>query len=229
MVNNSALDLGMGGETGLENTTWWKQDGSDHFTILEVVMSPEGFSVRTTDGRLLQADILEQYIQSNTPINDMFQKPTNIPVIDVSNLDEIDGKTIIVDEPDKKPGNRFGSLKFSHPGVKYPSGTHDPISDRITINNTSNDEIDTISYGMIERVLGKLDIKDLISIDINRVKKVDDGVFTLINVLNIKHSELKTYMVNMIIEKIPIMVEKALSSYLDNLLGEKNSNEETTE
>lgn len=223
MVNNDTMDLGMGGETGLENTTWWKPDGSDHFTVREMLMSPEGFSVRTTDGRLLPADVMEKYIQSDVPITG--HERDQQAHIDPRQLEGIDKSAIVDDNP-----KNFGSLKYSHPGTKFQQPSRqsmvrkntDPLNDPLVPNDSdAPEELDAVSYGMIDRVLGKVNLDDLIAINVNSIEKVDDGVVTLVKTLNIKRSELKTYMMGRIAEKFESMVNAAFAVYLDNLLGEE--------
>lgn len=241
MVNNDTMDLGMGGETGLENTTWWKPDGSDHFTIHEMLMSPEGFSVRTTDGRLLPADVMEQYIQSDVPITG-HEREQQVPRINPKQLEGIDKSAIVADDIEK-PKN-FGSLKYSHPGAKFQQPSHqqmvkkeaDPLNDPLPGNGFEEpevpevpDELDAVSYGMIDRVLGKANLEDLMTVYVNPVEKIDAGVVTLVNTLNIKRSEIKTYMVNRLVEKIGSMVDMAFTVYFDSLLGEEEHTETPAE
>lgn len=226
MVNNDTMDLGMGGETGLENTTWWKPDGSDHFTVREMLMSPEGFSVRTTDGRLLPADVMEQYIQSDVPITG-HEREQQVPRINPKQLEGIDKSAIVADDIEKPKD--FGSLKYSHPGAKFQQPSRqqmvkkeaDPLNDPLVPENTPAEqtELDAVSYGMIDRVLGNVNIDELVAVNINPIEKVDGGVVTLVNTLNIKRSELKTYMVDRIAGQFESMVNAALSVYFDDLLG----------
>ena len=236
MVNNDTMDLGMGGETGLENTTWWKPDGSDHFTVREMLMSPEGFSVRTTDGRLLPADVMEQYIQSDIPITG-HEREQQVPRINPKQLEGIDKSAIVADDIEK-PKN-FGSLKYSHPGAKFQQPTNqrmvkkeaDPLNDPLVPENTPTEqtELDAVSYGMIDRVLGKSNLEELMTVYVNPVEKIDAGVVTLVNTLNIKRSEIKTYMVNRLVEKIGSMVNMAFAVYFDSLLGEEETDEAPAE
>ena len=224
MVNNDTMDLGMGGETGLENTTWWKPDGSDHFTVREMLMSPEGFSVRTTDGRLLPADVMEKYIQSEVPITGHEREQT--AHIDPKQLEGIDKSAIVDDNP-----GGFGSLKYSHPGAKFTQPSRqqmvrknvDPLNDPLVPGGQDNpEELDAVSYSIIDRVIGNVNFDDrLIDIHISTSAntKFDNWVIALVNTLNIKRSEIKTYMINRIAEKFESMVDTALTKYLDNLLG----------
>lgn len=220
------------GEQQLEGTKWWSRDGNDHFVIREVLISPEGFSVRTTDGRLLSADILEKYIQSDKPISDMINANKNQQPIDISGLDEVDSASI---HTDAQP---FGSLKFSHPGASFRQPSHqqmvrkepDPINDPLPANKPAEtEELDAVSYGMIDRVLCKANFEELVTVNINPIEKMDEGVVTLVNTLNIERSELKSYMVGRIAEKFESMINMAVDVYLDNLLGEETTEETSAE
>lgn len=57
-----------GYDFNIEGTTWWKQDGSDHFTIRSVFFDGSGMSIQTDDGRMVRGDVLQDYIQSDSPI-----------------------------------------------------------------------------------------------------------------------------------------------------------------
>lgn len=232
MANRDTMELGMGGETGLENTTWWKPDGTDHFTIREVLMSPEGFSVRTTDGRLLSADIMESYIQSDSPITGHEREQQT--QINPRQLEGIDTAAIVTDDNPKG----FGSLKYSHPGAKFEQPSRqgmvrkemDPLNDPLVQQGTEAPvELDAVSYGMIDRVLGKADFDELVAVTVNPIEKIDQGVVTLVNTLNITRPELKTYMVGRLAEKIESMVNAAFSVYFDNLLGQEVNEEPPAE
>lgn len=233
MVNKDTMELGMGGETGLENTTWWKPDGSDHFTVREMLMSPEGFSVRTTDGRLLSADVMEKYIQSDTPITGHEREQQT--QINPRQLEGIDTAAIVTDDNSKS----FGSLKYSHPGAKFQQPSRqgmvrkeiDPLNDPLDQQQGMEApvELDAVSYGMIDRVLGKADFDELVAVTVNPIEKIDQGVVTLVDTLNITRDELKTYMTGRIVEKIESIVNAAFSMYFDNLLGQETGEEPPTE
>lgn len=233
------MELGLDGGPQLEGTKWWSKDGRDHFTIREILMGPEGFTVRTTDGRMLDAGVMETYIQSEVPIMDMMQHDSK--KIDISGLDEVDGDSIVVD--DHTESKSFGSLKYTHPDIKFQQSTrqrmvkkdNDPINEPLADNPNGkmddNTQLDAISFGMIDRVLGNTDFEELVSINMNPTKKIDDSIVILTNTLNIKHSEIKMYMIDHIIDKIESMIDKAITTYLDNLyvkIGEETNNESSS-
>lgn len=235
MMNKDSLDMGIDGGTGLEGTKWWSRDGSDHFVVREVLISPEGFSIRTDDGRLLSGDIMETYIQSDTPVGDMNQRPSLS--VDPRLLEGMDSAAIVDNGQSSKPKN-LGSLKYSHPGASFqePRQAHrmirkepDPINDPLNtpvVEEPEMEELDEVSFGMIDRVLGKVDMNDLTSIIINPIEKVENGIVVLATTLNISRNELRTYMANRIADKFQDMLNASLDSYFDALLGPE---EETTE
>jgi len=52
----------------IENTTWWKMDGSDHFKVRSVFFDDAGMKIQAYDGRMISGDVLNEYIQSEEPI-----------------------------------------------------------------------------------------------------------------------------------------------------------------
>ena len=232
MIDNNTMDLGVDGGTGMEGTTWWKRDGSDHFKVREVLMTDTGFSIRTEDGRLIPGDNLETYIQSDVPITGR-EGMQPVPTIDPSQLEGIDPTAIVHDEPETKPKD-FGSLRYSHPGAKFKPDNRarmsrkepDPINDPLDANpdqyNTGGPQgvhgpqgMDGISCSIIDRVLGNVPMDTMISMIINPIDKVDNGVVILTDTLNIKRSELKEYMVHRIVEKFDDIVNQALDFYFN--------------
>lgn len=239
MIDRNNMDLGIDGGTGMEGTTWWKRDGSDHFKVREVLITDTGFEVRTEDGRMISADTLEQYIQSEVPITGNEGQQPHTPRINPSQLEGIDPTAIVHDEQGQGSKN-FGSLKFSHPGAKFqqpptqrmmkkePDPLNDPIGDpgEPTVGMPAGEELDAVSYGMIDRVLGDVDMKDLAVIQINPIEKVNEGVIVLANTLNIKRNELRSYMANRIAEKFQDMLDASLTAYFNSILEAEELTEE---
>lgn len=92
-LNNFGMDL--------ENTTWWSRDGKDHFTIRDVYFNGQEIQIRTMDGRMLNGDIMQEYIQSDTPV----AQPTTQPQTHINKnlllqgLDEDNSDIFIEDTP----------------------------------------------------------------------------------------------------------------------------------
>lgn len=232
MIDRNNMDFGIDGGTGMEGTTWWKRDGSDHFKVREVLITDNGFDIRTEDGRIISADTLDLYIQSEVPITGN-EGRQQTPKIDPTRLEGIDSTAIVHDTPEVK---NFGSLKYSHPGAKFQQPITqkmtrkepDPLNDPIGMPTDEHPapELDAVSFGMIDRVLGEVDMKDLASIQINPIEKVNGGVIVLANTLNIKRDELRAYMANRVAEKFQDMLDASLTAYFNSILGVEGLTEE---
>lgn len=75
----------MMGMPDISGTTWWSRTGQDHFTVRDVIMDPSsGMMITTTDGRMINMDRMDNYIQSDKPVD--FTKRTT-PRVDVRGLD----------------------------------------------------------------------------------------------------------------------------------------------
>lgn len=214
MMNGSIMDLGPD-TPQLEGTTWWKPDGTDHFTIRDILMAPEGFTIRTTDGRMISGDVMETYIQSEVPINIPKQAPVhkvNVKELDeISQVEEVDGKS------------NFGSLKYNH-DVEFaepPAQRHhmkDPINDPI---GDPSPRINSVEQAMVDRVLGKVNLDDLVATSINHIESVDNGIVTLVNTLNVPRKEINVYLTNRIKDKIVVLTQQAVEEYLHATLGDE--------
>lgn len=78
-------EYNMMGMPDITGTTWWSRTGQDHFTVREVIMDPSsGMMVITTDGRMINMDRMDNYIQSDKPVD--FTKHAT-PRVDVRGLD----------------------------------------------------------------------------------------------------------------------------------------------
>lgn len=178
-MNNDMMAFGMD-TPALENTTWWKRDGSDHFTIRDVLMAPEGFSIRTTDGRVLSGDVMDTYIQSDIPIN----IPKQAPAVHVSTTElnaGIEEGAGVAPEPD--PLHRtFGSLKHNHPGMDTAAPT--PMQEK---------PIDDVDMAMIRRVLDGVDMKAP-SISFIKTPELESALDTLVNTLKVNQDTLVRYL-----------------------------------
>jgi len=102
---------------------------------------------------------------------------------------------------------------------KDPDPLNDPLTTPITEEPEQMEELDEVSFGMIDRVLGKTDMNKLTSIVINPIDKIDNGIVVLVNTLNISRKELRTYMANRIGEKFQEMLDNAIDQYFDTLLS----------
>lgn len=207
--NEQIIDFGPD-SMGLEGTQWWRPDGGDHFKVRDVLMGPEGMSVRTADGRTLDGKVFETYVQSDVPIKIPKQAP-----VEKINVAELDPDTPIERE------NSFGSLKHSHPGTVFKEDTRhygipkDPINEPLAQKPQVND-IDPIELGMIERVLGAAKF-DGIKIEIEDDGAIATGISTLKNILNVKSENIEKFLVNKISQNLTNIAKTTAEKLMSNI------------
>ena len=110
-------------------TTWWRRDGKDHFTVRDTMIVDNDLIVLTSDGRQLNYETLNNYIQSNKPISVPKQQPKPKPIRQKSTVVEevespVEGSDDDYDQyilPEDRDvlSKPLGSLKHDHPQVNY--------------------------------------------------------------------------------------------------------------
>lgn len=210
MINNNAMDFGPE-MPQLEGTTWWKRDGKDHFTIRDVLMGPEGFSIRTTDGRMLNGDVMDTYIQSEVPINIPKQAPKQ--KIDVSHLDEVNG----ID-------TNFGSLKYEH-DVNFQKPQAPKHTQKVQQDTPKEMEgpklSDSVELAMVDKVFGKFD-DNTINVQLPCDEKIINSINTITNVLNVD----KKFIIQYFERKLFKYVTQNSSKIVDEWINEITTQQE---
>lgn len=129
------MPLNQGMNFDIENTTWWKQDGSDHFKVRSVFFDGTGMSIQTYDGRMVNGDILRDYIQSEVPIN----PPKDPPVQKINRallmqgLSEEELGDVFATPPENKPDQNPATKLYTLSSQPAES-TNDVIIKRMTEN-----------------------------------------------------------------------------------------------
>lgn len=84
---------------GMQGTTWYHPRTGAKFTIKDMAFDASGeVQVFTTDGRILSASVMSEYIQSDKPLGSISKVPP-MPKIDLSGLDEETPLTPVNPEP----------------------------------------------------------------------------------------------------------------------------------
>lgn len=119
----------------IENTTWWKQDGSDHFKVRSVFFDGTGMSIQTYDGRMINGNILRDYIQSETPIS--ISKTPPVAKVNKSSLmqglSEEELGDVFTPISENKP-NQKSVAELYTPSSQQAEPTNDVIIRRMTEN-----------------------------------------------------------------------------------------------
>jgi hypothetical protein len=193
IMNNNMYEFG-GDTPALEGTTWWRPDGGDHFTVRDVLMGPEGFTIHTTDGRMISGEVMETYIQSNEPISIPKQAPAQHITTEelTAGIDEADAAGVIQEPGQDVLHKTFGSLKYDHSNIQQPTQQEIPT--------------DNIDMTMIKRVLDNIDIKDP-DVTISVTSDLQSAISTLINILNVDMEALVKYFKDRLYSRIAASIE----------------------
>lgn len=107
-------EYNMMGIPDITGTTWWSRTGQDHFTVREVIMDPSsGMMVNTTDGRMIDIERMDNYIQSDKPVGGIRNTPP-INSIDVRGLDSETPVQVEESEMTRESDTRVQSLSTNH-------------------------------------------------------------------------------------------------------------------
>ena len=114
-----------GGEGPIMQGTWYNPKTKDIFTVKDSFFEDNNYVVMTTDGRCLSYNQIQNYIQTDTPVNElkaMFAKeknevkeeiPTEIRNI-LANDDSDDFNQYMIPEDDIYGGNKLGNINQKH-------------------------------------------------------------------------------------------------------------------
>lgn len=158
----------------IENTTWWKQDGSDHFKVRSVFFDGTGMSIQTYDGRMVNGDILRDYVQSEVPIN----PPKNPPV------QKINKSLLMQGLSEEELGDIFTAPSENKPTQKPTTESHTPPSQ---LTESTNDVI-------IKRMTENLGYPEVnFEIKINILPEYAEKLKTSAQVMGVDLEDIKNY------------------------------------
>ena len=212
MMNNNYMDLGPD-SSQLEGTTWWRRDGKDHFTIRDVLMGPEGFSIRTTDGRMLNGDVMDTYIQSEVPINIPKQAPKQN--IDVSHLDELG--SVKVSETQS-----LGSLKYDHDvNFQKPQAPKHTLKTEETPQEKTGPTLgESVELAMVDKVFGKFDDSS-IDIKLPNDDKTITSIRTITDVLNVDKKFIVQYFEQKLSKYVAEKSAQIVEAWMNQIIPEE--------
>lgn len=163
-----------GVDFNIENTTWWKTDGTDHFKVRSVIFDESGMQIQTYDGRMVRGDDLREYIQTEIPIEPQsknigtpkINKSLLLQGIDKADLDDVFPEDPIINTPG------IGSSLNSDRTTNNPGNDNDIIIERM-IKNLGYPEIEyDIQIHMDSEYIQKLKTSvSVMGLDIKDVKE----------------------------------------------------------
>ena len=209
-MNQMEFNSGMPDLTG---TTWWKRDGSDHFTIRDVLMTDSGIIIRADDGRQFNENVMNIYIQSDKPIN--IPKKAPVQKIDTSNLDEVSP----VESQDDTLNKPLGSLRHNHPQANFYNDNVEMIQKpQKPVNTTNTNDLES---AMVHRVLSGYFEKqeaNIVDIIMTPDEGLESSIETLKNILNVPNDTIREYLKMYIQEHIKNILSKKVDEYIDAII-----------
>lgn len=182
---NNGLMFGMEGPN-MEGT-WYNPKTGDSFTVRNSFFQDNQYIVQTTDGRILDYNTLQSYIQSDRPIEMSTKTEDNLPAEVVDLVDSNDFSYNILPE-DLNMIN--GSKSLGNLSIINNTTSSDPI---ISIPYTQVDQ----NFAMIEKALAKKSMPDIqVSIDWKNFPQREMDM--LIDIMDVNEDEIIDWYVRQI-------------------------------
>ena len=212
------------GETPMMSGTWYNPSTGDSFTVADNFFQDNQYLVKTTDGRMLDYNIRQNYIKSDTPIPKASENPTKDPWLavkeslpkEVSNILDMgpdnsnSGMDILPDDLDLIRPKTLGNL-------------NDPVKSQ-PVTHVSN-PFDVI----IERALAKKE-QPLLSTVVNWEDFPKKEIELLINVLDIDVNDIiKWYISQIDLSKIENIIANELAETIKYNLSALNDKKSSTD
>lgn len=185
------------GETPVMSGTWYNPETGDSFTVADTFFQDDQYLVKTTDGRMLDYNIIQNYIKSDTPIPKPSEKPTkeSLPkeVSDILDNNSGQNEDILPDDLELIRPRSLGNLNDTHTKPQPVAQTGSPFD------------------MIIERALSKKS-QPLLSTVVNWEDFPKKEIELLINVLDIDVNDvIKWYISQIDLSKIENIIANELT------------------
>lgn len=185
------------GETPVMSGTWYNPETGDSFTVADTFFQDNQYLVKTTDGRMLDYNIIQNYIKSDTPIPKPSEKPTkeSLPkeVSDILDNNSGQNEDILPDDLELIRPRSLGNLNDTHTKPQPVAQTGSPFD------------------MIIERALSKKS-QPLLSTVVNWEDFPKKEIELLINVLDIDVNDvIKWYISQIDLSKIENIIANELT------------------
>lgn len=182
---NNGLMFGMEGPN-MEGT-WYNPKTGDSFTVRNSFFQDNQYIVQTTDGRILDYNTLQSYIQSDRPIEMPAKMEDNLPA-EVADL--VDSNDFSYDILPEDLNMINGSKSLGNLSITNNTTQGDPI---ISIPYTQVDQ----NFAMIEKALAKKSMPDIqVSIDWKNFPQREMDM--LIDIMDVNEDEIIDWYVRQI-------------------------------
>ena len=181
--------------------TWYNPNTGDSFTVLDNFFENNQFMVTTTDGRMLNYDQIQYYIQSDKPINQPTPSPlSDVPASITSMLEDNSGQILSDDMSLINSNlNAIGEV-----GKLYV----DPEWSNPSVNFSNN-------YPIIEKALSKTVLPE-IDIQLKWSKYPEREIEMLTDIMDVQMSEIVDWYINKFgVNEIKKLMENSIKSYFN--------------
>ena len=186
--------------------TWYNPSTGDSFTVMDNFFEDNQFMVATTDGRMLNYDQLQYYVQSDKPIT---PKPSlaDVPASITSILEDNSETGVLPDESCLINGNLFISPEPLSP---------EPLPSVIkTDKSWINPQYSSSNYPIIEKALSKT-ILPTINIQLDWEKYPEREIEMLQDIMEVPLEEIVDWYINKFgITEIKKLMETSIKSYFN--------------
>lgn len=181
--------------------TWYNPNTGDSFTVLDNFFENNQFMVTTTDGRMLNYDQIQYYIQSDKPINQSTPSPlSDVPASITSMLEDNSGQILSDDMSlinsnlntisTPEVGKLYVDPEWSNPGVSFSN-----------------------NYPIIEKALSKTVLPE-IDIRLKWSKYPEREIEMLTDIMDVQMSEIVDWYINKFgVNEIKKLIENSIESY----------------
>ena len=198
MTNNGVV---FNAEGPMMSGTWYNPSTGDSFTVHDNFFEDNQFMVATTDGRMLNYDQIQYYIQSDKPIS---PKPSlaDVPTSITSLLEDNSETDILSDDQSLINGNLYVSPE--------------PLSAVINTNKSwINPQQSSSNYPIIEKALSKTALPN-IDIQLNWDKYPSREIEMLQDIMEVPMEEIVEWYINKFgVNEIKKLMENSIKSYFN--------------
>ena len=183
--------------------TWYNPNTGDSFTVLDNFFENNQFMVTTTDGRMLNYDQIQYYIQSDKPINQPTPSPlSDVPASITSMLEDNSGQ--ILSDDMSLINSNLNTISTPEVGKLYI----DPEWSNPSVSFSNN-------HPIIEKALSKTVLPE-IDIQLKWSKYPEREIEMLTDIMDVQMSEIVDWYINKFgVNEIKKLMENSIKSYFN--------------
>ena len=205
------------GESPIMTGTWYNPENGDSFTVRDTFFEDDQMVIQTMDGRMLNYNYIQNYVQSDGPIPEIDKKPKNeeLPA-EVANILASDDETGILPE-DLALINGLGNMHMSSPAPQ--TSVNNMVYNPLPVNT---------NISIIEKALSKRSLPDIqVTIDWKDFPKQEINM--LMDLMDIRKEEIIDWYVSQLdVAAIMECLKQTVNDYsMEQISGDKPESHNT--